>query len=158
MKKTIISIALIIMACSISSAQEVDMMIYNRDVNGVDIGDVLEYDQVVSVFGEPECFKQDDNGIEGINQQYSYGCNTLDFKDDVFIGFCLRDASFTALTNHIDGGIKVGDKLSRLDNFKYGKPKFHKGNTYLMFTGSDNPVYLIVENGIIIGIDYSDPV
>lgn len=24
--------------------------------------------------------------------------------------------------------------------------------------GSDNPVYLIVENGIIIGIDYSDPV
>ena len=145
------------MACSISLAQDIDMMLYDRDVNGIEIGDTLKYDQVVLLFGEPKRYYEHDSEDLGVNKHYYYGENIFIFKDNVFIGFGLRDALFAALTNHIEGGLKVGDKLSRLDNFKYGKPECHRWNTYLLFTGSDNPVYLIVENGIIIGIDYNDP-
>ena len=157
MKKIIFYITLTIATCGISIAQEVDIMMYNRDINGVEIGDTLKYDQVVLQFGEPSRYYENDSGDLGVDKLYYYGKNHLQFNDDVFIGFGLRDALFAALTNHIEDGLKVGDKLSRLDNFKYGKPEYHRWNTYLLFTGSDNPVYLIVENGIIIGIDYNDP-
>ena len=157
MKKIMFYIALTIATCGISMGQEVDMMLYNRDINGVEIGDTLKYDQVVLQFGEPSNYYEHDSGDLGVDKRYIYGENSFHFNDDVFIGFSIHDSTFAALTNHIDGGLKVGDKLSRLDNFKYGKPEYHRWSTYRLFAGSDNPVNLIVENGIIIGIDYHDP-
>ena len=157
MKKMIFYLVLTIATCCLSMGQEVDMMLYNRDVNGVEIGDTLNYDQVVLLFGDPSYYNENDSGDLGVNKHYYYGENCFHFKDDVFIGFCLFDASFAALTNHIEGGLKVGDTLSRLDSFKYGKPEYHRWKSYCLFTGSDNPVYLHVENGIITCIDYSDP-
>lgn len=157
MKKIFFYIALTIATCSMSMGQEVDMMLYNRDVNGVEIGDILKYHQVVLIFGDPSYYNENDSGDLGVNKHYYYGENCFHFKDDEFIGFSLFDASFAALTNHIESGLKVGDKLSILDNFKYGKPEYHAEKVYSLFTRSDNPVYLEVENGIITCINYSDP-
>ena len=156
MKKIIFYITLTIATCGISIAQEVDMMMYNRDINGVEIGDTLKYDQVVLQFGEPSRYYENDSGDLGVDKLYYYGKNHLQFNDDVFIGFCLRDSMFTALTTDIEGGLKVGDNISRLDDFKYGKPKQYR-NQYMLYWHCDCPVYLIVENGIIKGIDYNDP-
>jgi len=53
--------------------------------------------------------------------------------------FFVKDRRFAVLTLEIDGGIRVGDPLSKLDNFKSGKP-------------------LYVKEGIIIAIFYDYPV
>ena len=52
----------------------------------------------------------------------------------------------------------MGDSLFELNDFKYGKPTFHQEGKYVLFEESDTPVYLLVEDEIIIGIDYHDPV
>ena len=83
-----------------------------------------------------------------------------------FFGFYLSDSRFSALTLWIPVGIRVGDKLSKLDNFKYGKPKVADwmkptdGSVqYVLFYDYlDGLVFLSVKNGIIEGIWYSDPV
>lgn len=147
MKKIIFSIALVLIACGFSYAQ---------DLRGIDIGTVLNYEQVISIFGEPSRYQESDSGDLGIDKYYHYGENYLHFNDDVFIGFHLRDSGFLAFTTDIEGGLKVGDNLSRLDNFKYGKPKRYQ-NKYILYWHCDCPVYLKVEDGIIIGIDYHDP-
>ena len=139
------------------SAQDVDMMLYRRDVNGVEIGDTLTRSQVYSVFGVPSRYYCHDAGGEGVDELYYYNDSFLHFNNNIFIGFCLRNSHFSAFTCHIEGGLHVGDKLQKLDGFKYGNPVYHKPGTYDLFYNSDNPVYLIVSNGIITGIDYSNP-
>lgn len=62
-----------------------------------------------------------------------------------------------ALTKHLKGGLKVGDSLSRLNSFAYGRPKPYKEGCHILFYTSDNPVYLLVDGGIITGVDYSEP-
>ena len=156
MKRMILCAAAALVAVAVS-AQEVDIMLYRRDVNGVEIGDTLTRSQVYSVFGVPSRYEYDDTGDLGVNEYYYYGESFLEFKNNIFIGFCLRNSHFSAFTCHIEGGLHVGDKLQKLDGFKYGNPVFHKPGTYDLFYNSDNPVYLIVSNGIITGIDYSEP-
>lgn len=81
-----------------------------------------------------------------------------------FCGFTLSDNSFSALTFLIKGGIKVGDKLSKLDDFTYGKPivaewlkPFSYYIPYVLFPEQDGKVFLFVRKGIIEKISYSDP-
>ena len=148
MKYLIISIAIGIMTCHFTSAQ---------DLNGVKINAVMNCEQVISKFGEPSKYAERDSGDLGVDKYYYYGESYLHFNDDKLVGFCLRDPAFLALTADVDGGLKIGDSLSRLDDFKYGKPQKYR-DQYILYWNSDCPVYLIVENGIIIGIDYNDPV
>ena len=76
------------------------------------------------------------------------------------------DNRYAALTLWIPGGIRVGDKLSSLDNFKYGKPKVASWLepkdgfvTYTLFYDYlDDLVFLSVKDGIICSISYSDPI
>lgn len=164
MKKLIVIFVALLESLYILSAQEVDLMLYDRDVNGVEIGTVLTEEQIVEIFGEPDYIHVDypaegmDELFNVVNKLYYYGNSYVHFEDNEFIGFCLRDSTIQALTNHIENGIRIGDNLSILDDFKYGKPQLYDNDTYILFYTSDNPVYLIVENGIIVGIDYHNPV
>ena len=85
---------------------------------------------------------------------------------EVIGGYCeffLRDDRFSALTLWISGGIRVGDKLSKLDNFKYGRPKVaswlepHNGlvEYVLFYDYLDDLVFLSVKDGVIQIIHYS---
>lgn len=139
-------------------AQEVDMMRYNRDVNGVEIGTALTKEQIIEYFGEPTEYKIYDNGSDGKGESFYYGKTRLHFVNGVFDDFYLCTQQFAALKNHINGGLKVGTPISLLDNFKYGKPVYVEDGVYKLFYDTDNPITLIVTNGIIIGIVYSDPV
>lgn len=99
------------------------MMLYDRDVNGVKIGTVMSKDQVIAIFGEPDEYKICDNGQEGIGEFFFFNGNRIHLSNGKFDDFYLCTPQYVAFINHIDGGLKVGDSLSRLDDFKYGKPK-----------------------------------
>lgn len=156
MHKTVILIVAIF-KFGIVLAQDVDMMLFDRDVNGAKIGTKMTKEQVIGMFGEPDKYVYHDNGEDGKGEYY-YGKSYLHFNNDTFDAFYLADAFLIALTNHIDGGLKVGDSISKLDSFKYGKPRKRKNGSYKLFFTSDNPVNLWIEDGIIIGIEYNEPI
>ena len=73
------------------------------------------------------------------------------------------DDRFAALTLWIPGGVRVGDKLSKLDNFKYGKPKVASWlkpedglvDYVLFYDYLDDLVFLSVKDDVIQNIHYS---
>ena len=97
------------------------------DVEGVKIGHKMTYDQFVAKFGKPTEYTQSDSGEGGessIDEYYKVGQDVFYFQDNgAFSGFSINENKFSVLTLWITDGIRVGDKLSKLDNFKYGKPK-----------------------------------
>ena len=128
-----------------------------QDVEGIETGTYMTRSQVIAKFGEPDYIEVHES-CDGMDEHYYYNDSYLHFENNVFIGFCLRDPRFIALKTLTSTGIKAGDSLSELNDFKYGKPTFHQEGKYVLFEKSDTPVYLLVENEIIIGIDYHDPV
>lgn len=140
------------------------------DVEGVKIDQKMTYDQFVAKFGKPDRYKQDKSEGDGysyLDEYYWVGKNSFSFiNNGTFNEFFLMDDRFAALTLWIPGGIHVGDKLSSLDNFKYGKPKVASWLepkdgfvTYTLFYDYlDDLVFLSVKDGIICSISYSDPI
>lgn len=143
MKTTLITIILTCAGVLSLSAQ---------DVNGVEFGDRMTYDQVVSLFGEPTEYKERDSGDDGVNQYYYYRKNQLHFKDNIFESFIIYDSSFVSLEKHIEGGIRVGVPVSRLDDFKGGtleKDERFQNCYNLWLDDSDLWLSLKVVDGII---------
>lgn len=140
------------------------------DVEGVKIDQKMTYGQFVAKFGKPDRYKQDKSEGDGysyLDEYYWVGKNSFSFiNNGTFNEFFLMDDRFAALTLWIPGGIRVGDKLSSLDNFKYGKPKVASWLepkdgfiTYTLFYDYlDDLVFLSVKDGIICSISYSDPI
>lgn len=138
------------------------MMLYERDVNGVKVGMRLTREQVVAKFGEPTRYVEQDSGDNGVDRYYYYGNTYIHTNEHIFDEFALRDAAFTAFTTQISEGLKVGQPLSKLDNFMFGKPQFDKQIEdeirYKMFYTTDSPVDIYVKDGIIVRILYHDPI
>ena len=140
------------------------------DVDGVKIGQKMTYDQFVAKFGKPDRYKQDKSEGDGysyIDEYYWIGKNSFSFiNDGTFNEFFITDDRFVALTLWIPGGIRVGDNLSKLDNFKYGKPKIASWlepedglvDYVLFYDYLDAFVFLSVKDGIIHNIRYSDQI
>ena len=133
---------------------------FGYDVEGFCIGQRMNYKQFVAKFGKPDRYE-----ANGGDESYYIGEDYFHFgQDGLFLDFVLESPRFAALTKYIKGGIRVGDKLSKLDNFKYGKPveikygfKPEKGVIkYALFSESDEPVFLLVKDGIIIVIIYNE--
>ena len=133
---------------------------FGHDVEGFCIGQRMNYKQFVAKFGKPDRYE-----ANGGDESYYIGEDYFHFgQDGLFLDFVLESSRFAALTKYIKGGIRVGDKLSKLDNFKYGKPveikygfKPEKGVIkYALFSESDEPVFLLVKDGIIIVIIYNE--
>ena len=137
------------------------------DVDGVKIGQVMNYGQFVAKFGKPDKYLKNDigDGDEPCwGEYYRIENNTFYFRGNAgFNDFVLCDNKFAALTSWIPGGIRVGDKLSKLDNFKYGKPivaswlKPENGfvKYVLFYNYLDDLVFFAVKDGIICRIIYS---
>jgi len=133
---------------------------FGHDVEGFCIGQRMNYKQFVAKFGKPDRYE-----ANGGDESYYIGEDYFHFgQDGLFLDFVIESPRFAALTKYIKGGIRVGDKLSKLDNFKYGKPveikygfKPEKGVIkYALFSESDEPVFLLVKDGIIIVIIYNE--
>ena len=152
--KILIAIALFISSFAMAQNEEAD----GYDVEGFCTGQRMNYKQFVAKFGKPDTYEND-----GSDESYYIGEDYFHFEENgIFMAFVLESKRFAALTKYIKGGIRVGDKLSKLDNFKYGKPVEAKyglqpndGSVkYALFESSDFPVYLFVKNGVIIVITY----
>ena len=142
------------------------------DVEGVKIGQKMTYDKFLAKFGKPTEYTQSDSdsGEEGtptLDEYYRVGKDVFYFRNNGnFCGFSIKDKRLSVLTLWISGGVRVGDKLSSLDNFKYGKPKVASWLepkdgfvTYTLFYDYlDDLVFLSVKDGIICSISYSDPI
>ena len=137
------------------------------DVEGMKIGHKMTYDQFVAKFGKPDRYEQKDVGESGcpsIAEYYDVGGNFFSCRNNGFFGtFVLDDNRYAALTLWIPGGVRVGDKLSKLDNFKYGKPKVASWlkpedglvDYVLFYDYLDDLVFLSVKDGVIQNIHYS---
>ena len=142
------------------------------DVEGMKIGQKMTYGQFVAKFGKPTEYTQSDSdsgedGTPTVDEYYRVGKDVFYFRNNGnFCGFSIKDKNLSVLTLWIPEGVRVGDKLSSLDNFKYGKPRVASWLepkdgvvTYTLFYDYlDDLVFLSVKNGIICSISYSDPI
>ena len=162
--KRILFITVAFFMSFVAMAQENEEWL-GHDVEGFCIGQRMNYKQFVAKFGKPdryEVYGEDD----GKQESYYYGKDYFycDYNGQ-FLEFNLKTPRFAALTKYIKGGIRVGDKLSKLDNFKYGKPikarealQPNNGNVkYVLFYNTDCPLYLNAKDGKITLIHYWDP-
>ena len=161
MKKFILSMAVLLAASFAASAQVLDFYV-GADVNGINCSIKCNYDKFVSVFGKPDKYicSGDPNG-DDFSETYYIGKNTFSFSfNGELYYFDLGDNRFAALTNFIKGGVRVGDKISKLDNIIYGKPKFSSKTSegisiFILWESSYDPVYFHVKDGIILYIIYN---
>ena len=170
MTRHLLIIGLALLACISVKAQDFwkDFDKNGIDVEGLKTGQVMNYDQFVAKFGKPDRYIKTDLGDGNIpcwGESYRLGHNSFYFRDNGFFNdFVLCDNRFAALTLWIPGGIRVGDKLSKLDNFKYGKPivaSWYKPSdgcvAYVLFYNYlDDLVFLAIKDGIIQRISYSE--
>ena len=172
MFKTIVTICAVAFLYVTVSAQDFydEFRAKSIDVEGVKIEQKMTYGQFVAKFGKPTEYiksESDEDGKPSIDEYYKVGRDVFYFQDNgTFCGFSINENNFSVLTLWVSGGIRVGDKLSKLDNFKYGKPKeaswLKPENGFveyvLFYNFLDAFVYLSVKDGVIHNIRYSDPI
>lgn len=145
MKQCFLSVLSVLMVAVSLSAQ---------DINGVSLYDELTHAEVLEMFGEPTKYEEYDDQYEGFSRWYYYGENYLHFRDDVLEEFAIYESSYTTLEEYFEGGLRVGDPFSRLDEFKHGRvEQIVRGMSYRLYVGmNDNYLTLIVRDGIIVSI------
>lgn len=125
-----------------------------QDINGVELYDELTHAEVLEMFGKPTKYEEYDDQYEGFSRWYYYGENYLHFRDAVLEEFAIYESSYTTLEEYFEGGLRVGDPFSRLDEFKHGRvEQIVRGMSYRLYVGmNDNYLTLIVRDGIIVSI------
>ncbi len=139
--------------------------VYAQDVEGVEIDSVMTYAQVVAKFGQPDEVKvQEADFPEGSKiYRYHYGSNYLIFSDvDGMIGFAIQDNRFAVITNYLEGGLRVGDPLSKVQNvdikgYLEKRKEWPKYTSYNLFSQTDCPLWIREKDGIIVSMDLSIP-
>ncbi len=127
-----------------------------QDVNGVQIDFLMTKEQVVEKFGEPlEYIMEDYSEMDGIYEWYSYeGGDYLRFIDGNLNTFYVSTDRWPVLANMIEGGVRVGDPLSKLSSLN---PKIvdwvESSHTYYIPFG-DFPLLIDVCDGMITSMSY----
>ncbi len=120
MARIITTLLFCVLCCSHISAQEKfpENMIFDLDVNGVMMGTHMTKEQVFAEFGTPcEYNLSEYSDRDNIYERYFYPLNWLVFVDDSLYSFGISDINWSILNNHFQGGVKVGDNISKLAQF-----------------------------------------
>ena len=120
---------------------------------GLHIGQKADSAREVSIFGIPDKYYKCDEEF-GLTEVYSYGKCFLHFEaNGCFLDFTLSDNRFAALIDTIEGGVRVGDPISKLDNYVTGKPELIKKvdgfDVYAINKDLCDITRFFVKNGII---------
>lgn len=133
---------------------------FAQDIDGIDIGDTITKEQMIAKFGKPDSYSEND-GEFGIDRDFMYGQTWIQAIDNKLESFVICDERFKILSKYIPTGVRVGDKLSKLNGSKYGPPPQRADwlawEDYFISPGGDKYeiyVHFSVENGIIIRISY----
>ncbi len=131
---------------------------YAQDVEGVEIDSVMTYAQVVAKFGQPDEVKVRHADFPENSNIYSYfyGENKLVFSDlDGLIEYRIYDDRFKLIVNYLEGGLRVGDLLSKIQDVNVKGPLYKYGTEsdgreiYHLFSQTDCPLWIRTKNGVI---------
>ena len=129
-----------------------------RPVQDIETLDGIGYDQIIERAGEPIQYERSDYDGQWHLMYY----NAMNLTVDCFTGaltyYTIWDNSYAALSQYIEGGLRVGDPVSRipegLGNLHalaepvpiYRCPHPHN---FIMFEGEEYFYLLSIDNGII---------
>lgn len=159
--KKIICFVLAVFVCAVAVGAQ-DYKIPIIDAEGLEDDQVIDYAGFVKIFGVPDKYEKSEyDPSEGYYEIYYVGKNYFYFREcGHFAEFRLVDKRFAAQTLTVKGDIRVGDKLSKLDDYEYGKPKYvmkldSGALRYSLFDYAECWFYLTVKDGIITEISYA---
>ena len=115
---------------------------YELDVNGLYIGEPMTGRELIRYFGKPDQIINKQAGKYG-EVGYFYGDTYLELLKGCFLEFHISDPSFKIMSAYFDDGLKVGDHISRFEDFSDGtleqrNPKIWGPNHYqLVADGRD---------------------
>lgn len=120
-----------------------------QDINGMELGKTYNYNYVINKFGTPDSYWSG-NGEDGLNEEYYYGTNVFRFSDNgCLYSFTLKDNRFAAFTLDMQGGIKVGDPVTKFNQLGFGQ-LISRGNNHYEFKGCGDAKFDIYHNNGII--------
>jgi len=136
----------------------IQAMCLAQDVNGLQAGVRYTRKQVEAALGKPDKYLCHDSEF-GLDEEYQYGKSTFRFgQDGILVSFYVADRKFKVLSKMMKEGVKVGDRLSVLDNFVYGAPvPAIKKNKYVIPLPGDDVLTVDAEKGIIRSFCYTLP-
>ena len=101
-----------------------------QDVNGLEIGKEYTKAQVIDKLGQPDRFEID-NSYDGNGMKFTYGNNIFYFynwgEGAIFADFSIYTEQFVTMSQFVQGGIKIGDDVSKI---KLLGLKIEKSGTY----------------------------
>jgi hypothetical protein len=169
-KRLIIAVLALLMtgALCLSQDQEVYWPLH-WDVNGIFIDQKYTYDQIVEHLGKPKSVDEDED-VDLQIFKYDDG-SVFVFLDDNCKTFRFSTKKYSICSEQIEGGIKVGDPISKIYKIKGASPTFTADsdrnrslgdNYYMIFQDTDD--YLMIytrsksKDAKITGIELFSPV
>ncbi len=126
------------------------------DVAGLVCGNVYKYADVTAKLGQPSSYRSIE-GEEGLDEEYYYRTNLLRFQGNgVFTDFVLENTQFAIYTAYLNGGIKVGNPVTKFQQLGFGSLKLKQDGEY-MFILQDSWIEIRHNKGIITKLFFSIP-
>lgn len=133
-KKLILAVLILSPVCGF--AQHTFTQATDMDVSGIFIGGKYRKVQVVAKWGNPTSYRSNTSEF-GTNETYHYSDNLFRFSDNgYFNSFYINTPNFVVCTS-LDGGLKVGDHISRIYEIGLGRPVRQGDGTYRIPSGDD---------------------
>ena len=144
------------------SAQEPEIMGHPFDFEGFVVGGTVTKAQLIQKFGTPDNYESWD-GTQGFSEWFDYGDNAISLAENEFVSFSISDTTFAVLTLNIQGGLKVGMPISKIQETIFGEPYVFirdgvtEPNLRYIINGDLSLFFEVDEDGIIQSIFYAKP-
>ena len=83
-----------------------------QDVNGLKIDEKYTRSQIIKALGTP------DSGSNKFCYIYGQSYFNFDNLDNTFVEFYVEDSRFLSMTNEVEGGLRIGDDISKVKKTK----------------------------------------
>ena len=148
----------ILVSPEVSQGRITSMRVYDwggDDVEGMAIGQKLSHEEMVSKFGEPEKFiEYPDSDTEAYRYEYP-GADFAFTSDYRLMYFTVRSSEYTTLSQDVEGGLHVGDHLSKVSHLD--PERIGNSRRYMLFSKAFQDDYIGVtvdESDMITSIWY----
>lgn len=161
--KKIVVLAVVALLAVIPAAAQKDLSQLNKMTDA----------QIKNTFGQPKKYTDEHEYTGGSFFEYDdmriFFCHSENNSVRLIDCFQICSSRVKLLSNFITGGVKVGDRFSKIENFDFSKTRYGRGNAanglketdfayhildkypvnYVIFSEEMVSVYLCVQNGVI---------
>lgn len=121
------------------------------------IGGVYTKAQVEEAMGGAPTKYEAWNNEFGLGEEYNYNSNILRFRETgIFVDFLIATNQYPIYVQY-DGGIKVGDNISKFSQLGIGTPVRQPNGEYKVGRGDDPLIVTVDSNNIIKELYYTFP-